>query len=130
MSARDEQRARTNIDYERLHVLVDKASPSPWTVKEDDDWGDVIVANECGHSMSWGDQVRFEMASGDKNTDPHLVALAPDMAHELLRLHRELTDLRELMSTHADYLRKDGHRIASNYAENHSRRLSRIMEGN
>lgn len=73
-----------SFDYDRLKELADNAPPGPWTVKED--WGEVIVANECGHEMSWGDQVRFKMEAGNKNFDPHLVALAPDMARELLHL--------------------------------------------
>ena len=52
-----------------------------------------------------------------------------DLARELLRLRRELTDLRGLMHTHAGYLRKDGHGIAADHAENHAYRLARIMQG-
>lgn len=116
------------IDYDRLKTLSDNASPSPWTVK-DDDYGEVIVANESGHSMTWGEQVRFEMYAGDKNIDPHLVALAPEMARELLRLRGELTELRDLMWTHAGYLRKDMFHTAADWTEDHALRLGRIMEG-
>ena len=117
-----------SIDYDRLRELADTASPGPWTAKRDE-WDEVIVANESGHAMSWGEQVRFEMEAGDINADPHLVALAPDMARELLRLRRELTDLRGLMKTHAWYLGRDGLRTASEYAYDHALRLTRILDG-
>lgn len=117
-----------SIDYDRLRELVDTASPNPWTVKRDE-WDEVIVANSCGHEMSWGDQVRFKMEAGDPNSDPHLVALAPDMARELLRLRREMTDLRGLMHTHAQYLNQDGLRTAADYAYDHALRLTRILDG-
>ena len=61
--------------------------------------------------------------------DLNLIALAPDMARELLRLRRELTDLRDLMFTHAGYLRKDGHDAAAYGAEGHAYRLNRIIQG-
>lgn len=118
-----------SIDYDRLRELADKASPGPWTVETDEDWGETIIANEAGHAMSWGEQVCFKMEAGNKNADPHLVALAPDMARELLRLRRELTDLRNLMHTNAGHLRKDGDAIAADWAENHALLLARILEG-
>lgn len=83
-----------SIDYALLRELADKASPGPWTAKRDE-WDEVIVANESGHAMSWGEQVRFEMEAGDINADPHLVALAPDMARELLRLRDEIAATRD-----------------------------------
>ena len=74
-----------SIDYDRLRKHLDKSSPGPWYATQDD-WGDIIIGNEEGHSMGWGDQVRFKFEAGDKTHDPALVALAPDMARELLRL--------------------------------------------
>lgn len=52
-----------------------------------------------------------------------------DLARELLRLRRELTDLRDLMWTNAGHLRKDGHAIAADWTENHALKLARIMQG-
>lgn len=117
-----------NIDYDRLKTLSDNASPSPWTVK-DDDYGEVIVANESGHSMTWGEQVRFEMYAGDKNIDPHLVALAPDMARELLRLLRELNGLRDTMREYARFLRKNDQRAAGHHIADFAQRLDQVIEG-
>lgn len=116
------------IDYDRLRELAGKAGPGPWTV-EINDWDEVIVANDSGHAMSWGEQVRFEMKGGNRNVEPHLIALAPDMARELLRLRRELTDLRARMLAHEGYLRRVGQNVAANYVRKHERRLAQIIQG-
>lgn len=71
-----------------------------------------------------GDEVRDQL---EAQWDMELAA--PDLARELLRLRRELTDLRDLMLTHAGYLRKDGHGVAADHAENHAYRLARIIQG-
>ena len=58
-----------------------------------------------------------------------LRAHAEPMARELLRLRRELADLRDLMYTHTGYLHRDGQRVAGYYANNHALRLNRIIQG-
>lgn len=83
----------TDLTTARLQRLLDGSSPGPWNVKNDDDWNETIVANECGHALTWGDQVRFKMEAGDTNTDPHLAALAPELAQELIRLRERIEDL-------------------------------------
>ena len=80
----------TDLTTARLQRLLDGSSPGPWTAKNDDDWNETIVANECGHALTWGDQVRFKMEAGDTNTDPHLAALAPELAEEVIRLRDAL----------------------------------------
>lgn len=79
-----------SIDYDRLEELVAGSSPGPWTVEVDEDFGETVIANKCGHERTWGDQVRFEMAAGNPKCDPQLVALAPVMARELLRIREIL----------------------------------------
>lgn len=116
-----------SIDYDRLQKILERATPGPWTVE--DDGYDIIVGDEEGHSLGWGDQVRFKFEAGDQTHDPALVALAPDLARELLRLRRELTDLRDLMSKHASYQRADGYGTAANWTRDHANRLARIMQG-
>lgn len=116
-----------SIDYDLLREILKRTTPGPWTVE--DDGYDIIVGDEEGHSLGWGDQVRFKFEAGDQTHDPALVALAPDLARELLRLRRELTDLRDLMYTHAGHLRKDGHDTAADWTENHALRLAQIMRG-
>lgn len=115
------------IDYDRLKELADKAGPGPWTVKED--WDEVIVANESGHAMSWGEQVRFKMEGGDKNVEPHLIALAPDMARELLRLRDGIKVIRDYCSGVARSARSAGiHTVANEmYAE--AKALTDLLEG-
>lgn len=97
------------IDYDRLRALADKASPGPWTVDIDEGWGTVIVANESGHELSWGDQVRFEMEAGQSKVDPHLVALAPELARELLRLRDEIKRTRDRVADELEHIPEELH---------------------
>lgn len=108
-----------SIDYDRLRELADKASPSPWGANNHGYMGGQAVYNANGVPLAF-------YVSGN---NAELVALAPDMARELLRLRRELTDLRDLMWTNAGHLRKDGHAIAADWTENHALRLAQIMKG-
>lgn len=58
----------------------------------------------------------------------HTVSLrlrAPDTARELIRLHDELTDLRDTMHAHAELLRGESRPVAADYAH----RLTRILNG-
>ena len=122
-----------SVDYDRLRELIDKVPPGPWEVK-------VEETSTCGDLIeglaAWGeaDDERvfgcgMEIEEDEELTNLALAALAPDMACELLRLRDELTDLRDLMYTHAGHLRKDGHRVAADHAENHAYRLAQIMQG-
>lgn len=52
-----------------------------------------------------------------------------EIVRELLRLRRELTDVRNLMKTHAWYLGRDGLRAASEYIDDYANRLTRVLEG-
>lgn len=71
-----------------------------------------------------GDEVRDQLEA-----QWEMELAAPDMARELLRLRRELTDLRDLMHTHAGFLHRDGQRTAADYAHNHAHRLTRLLNG-
>lgn len=123
-----------SIDYDRLRELLDEVSPGPWEVEtfeehpadcpevtklhlNSDDMQNIAVAE----ATNW--------YYGQADSNFRLMALAPDMARELLRLRRELTDLRDLMWTNAGHLRKDGHAIAADWTENHALRLAQIMKG-
>lgn len=107
------------IDYALLRSLEEYASPSPWRTDEHPYMDGQSVYNADGEKIA-------QHLSGN---NAELTVLAPVMARELLRLRRELTDLRDLMYTHAGYLRKDGHGVAADHAENHAYRLARIMQG-
>lgn len=117
-----------NIDYERLRELSDKASPRPWTVK-DDDCGEVIVANESGHTMTWGEQVRFEMYAGDKNVDPHLVALAPDMAVKLVQMNDGIARIHSELNTLAGMLAADGYHAQAKHVSECADALNELLNG-
>lgn len=71
-----------------------------------------------------GDEVRDQL---EAQWDMELAA--PDMARELLRLRRELTDLRDPMLAHEGYLRRVGQNVAANYVHKHERRLAQIIQG-
>ena len=122
------------IDYDRLRGLVDEASPGPWEVEEfEEQYADCpwvtkfYLGSEDMQSIAVGEATDRYYDQADSNFS--LIALAPDMARELLRLRRELTDLRDLMHTNAGYLRKNGHDIAANWNDTHAHRLDRIIEG-
>lgn len=82
------------LNANTVRELLDAAEPGQWTVE--DDGYDIIVGNAEGHRMGWGDQVRFKFEAGDEKHDPALVALAPELAADWLRMRDELTDFRNL----------------------------------
>lgn len=122
-----------SFDYDRLRELADTARPGPWEVKaeETSTCGDLIEGLaawiEADNELVFGRGMAME--EDEELTNLALAALAPDMARELLRLRRELTDLRDLMHTNAGHLRKDGHGVAAHWAEGHAHRLNRIIQG-
>lgn len=65
-----------SVDYERLQELLDEAAPGPW---EADD------AARCGCCTHVKAPTAL-VCTADTDDAP-LIALAPDMARELLRLH-------------------------------------------
>ena len=122
-----------SFDYDRLRELADTVRPGPWEVKAEE-------TSSCGDLIeglaAWVDADNervfgcgMEIEDEEELTNLALAALAPDMARELLRLRRELTDLRDLMWTNAVYLRKNGHDIAANWNHTHALRLAQIMQG-
>ena len=117
-----------SIDYDRLQELADEHTPGPWVRHPDQPRALCNLDTKflVHHEMVTN---RGMMTSAEDMANTELIALAPDMARELLRLRRELRDLRDLMYTHAGYLRKDGHGVAADHAENHAYRLARIMQG-
>lgn len=85
----------TDLSTETLKQLLDQSTPGPWTVKTDD-WDETIIANDVGHRMEWGDQVRFVFDAGKPKYDPQLVALAPPLLAEVIRMREALHDLSEV----------------------------------
>ena len=124
----------SRIDYDRLRELADKAPPGPWEVEQFEEQyagcpevTKFYLVSEDTQNIAVGEATERYYDQAENNFA--FMALAPDMARELLRQRRELVDLRDLMYTHAGYLRKDGHAIAADHAENYAYRLARIMQG-
>ena len=121
-----------SIDYDKLREWLDEATPGPWGVSSGvagvpEGWDEHWLMIRIGHNNF---PLRsLEPVEEEDYANFYLTALAPDMARELLRLRRELTDLRGLMKTHAWYLGRDGLRTAAEYAYDHALRLTRILDG-
>lgn len=71
-----------------------------------------------------GDEVRDQL---EAQWDMELAA--PDMARDLLRLRRELIELRDLMYTQAGNLGRNFQFTAADHAMGNARRLNRIIQG-
>ena len=121
------------IDYDRLRELADTARPGPWEVKaeETSDCGDLIEGLaawvEADNERVFG--CGMEIEEDKELTNLALAALAPDMAAELLRLRRELTNLRDLIWIHAGHQRAEGYSTPADWAEYYANRLHRIVQG-
>lgn len=116
------------IDYDRLRELADEHTPGPWVRHPDQPRALCNLDTKflVHHEMVTN---RGMEPSAEDVANTELIALAPDMARELLRLHRELVDLCALMVSHADSLHLDGHHYAAKHIFNHTNRFTRILEG-
>ena len=116
-----------SIDYDRLRELANEHTPGPWEQATRGQIGNrelrTIVA------LVGGDESGEQIGDCSLEADRELIALAPDMAHELLRLRRELTDLRDTMHTQAESLRNYGHRMSAANTEHHAFLLDLIIQG-
>lgn len=65
-----------SIDYDRLRALRDEATPGPWLCEKEENEYEVYVG-----TADFG-----VITEAVNETDGHLIALAPAMARELLRL--------------------------------------------
>ena len=122
-----------SIDYDRLRALLDETALGPWEVEQiDAQYADCPTSTMFyldGADMEIAVREAVDRNYGRVESSFALMALAPVMARELLRLRRELTDLRDLMQTHAQYLAQDGLRAAAEYAYDHALRLTRVLDG-
>ena len=75
-----------SIDYDRLRELADYSTPGPWRTDE----------HQYMYGQSVYEQGGLKVAQRLSGYNAELVALAPDMARELLRLHDEVEKLREM----------------------------------
>lgn len=81
-----------NIDYNRLRALLDEATPGPWRADK--------------HPYIDGQSVYeaegLEVAQHLSGYNAELVALAPDLARELIRLHDGIEVIRDRCATLAE----------------------------
>lgn len=122
------------IDYDRLRELVDETPPGPWEVEEfeeqyagcppvtkfylgSDDMQNIAVAEA---TERYYDQTRA-------NFD--LIALAPDMARELLRLHGGIEVIRDYCAGNARSARAAGMHTLANEMYATVKALAELLEG-
>lgn len=116
-----------SIDYdlleEQLHTTTGQEhSRAPWQVGNEDKDGFFDVRDTDYNVVAW----RMTRKEAE------LVALAPDMARELLRLHRELTDLRDEYARIATVCNCTDDPVGKTQAgtlQSASMRLARIIQG-
>lgn len=92
---------RLGKNTETIKNLLSQTTTGPWTV-QDNKWDETIVANESGHLMSRGEQVRFEFLAGNPEVDPQLAALARELAQEVTRLRAHVNGIACAMDTKAE----------------------------
>lgn len=126
-----------SIDYDRLWELAEKHSPAPWGVHQDN-----------GELGAYGDTTRFfvadngyaEIAQSEAVTlekhrqlqaDYELMALAPDMARELLRLRDGVKSVRDGMADlhHAGRVYRTKKTNATIPAHSIARHLTGLLKG-
>lgn len=106
----------TDLTTTHLQHLLDRATPGHWTVKENK-WDETIVGNSAGHARALGKQVRFLFEAGHPEADTELVALAPQLAGEVLWMRKQLASMRKAwLSVVNDSERMIGERILANHA--------------
>lgn len=123
-----------SFDYDRLRELTDEHTPGQWEVEQFEEQYAGCPPNTKFYLDSDDMQGIAVCEASDRyyeqaKTNFEFMALAPDMARELLRQRRELVDLCALMVSHADSLHLDGHYYAAKHIFNHANRLTRILEG-
>ena len=70
-----------------LKYLLDQATPGPWEAKNSD-----CITSEHGEVL-WNADQAVDWNRNDQ--DVHLAAAAPELAQEVLRMRKELTNLQE-----------------------------------
>lgn len=111
-----------SIDYDRLRELADEHTPGPWLCERDGDEYEFVIGTEDFGIIT----------EADNEVDGQLIALAPDMARELLRLRRELTDLRDEYARIATVCNCTDDPVGKTQAgtlQSASMRLSEILDG-
>ena len=113
-----------------LKALCERTPMGPWAAISDYPYISIVMANDPDEIHAPIVDI-VDSTTDEPEVEPthELIVLAPDMARELLRLRRELTDLRDRMNANADELNSRGYLYAADYAHHHAHRLARIIQG-
>ena len=105
-----------SIDYDRLRKLADEHTPGPWQCDVFEDGPEVYVET-ADHSI---------VADTTDAADGRLIALAPDMARELLALRDGVKQVADDLGANAEYAPNIPAQTAYTEAE---RLLTDLLEG-
>lgn len=107
-----------SIDYDRLRELVDAATPGPW--RADDE-----ALCECCTDVK---APAAHVCTADMDDAP-LIALAPDMARELLRLRDGVEVIRDHCETLAKRAKNAGIRTLAREMDTNAKALTALLNG-
>ena len=107
-----------SFDYDRLRELVDEATPGPWRAD------DVARCECCTHVEAPAASV----CTADMYDAP-LIALAPDMARELLCLRDGLVHIRSELDALAGLFAADGYYSQAAHVRECADRLTDLLNG-
>lgn len=109
-----------------LKALCKRTPMGPWAAISDYPYISIVMANDPDEIHAPIVDI-VDSTTDEPEVEPthELIALAPDLARELLRLRDELTDLRDTMHSHAELLRGESRLVAADYAH----RLTRVIQG-
>lgn len=105
-----------SIDYDRLRELLDETPPGPWLCERDGDEYEFVIG-----TADFG-----IITEVDNETDGRLIALAPDLAAELLRLRDGVEQM--VYQLDPTQLRKDAISHV-NVRYNLARKLDHLLKG-
>ena len=116
-----------SIDYDQLRELVDAATPGPWEQATRGQIGNrelrMIVA------FVGGDESGEQIGDSNLEADRELIALAPDMARELLHLHDGVEVIRDRCATLASRAQNAGIRTLAREMDINAKALTDLLNG-
>ena len=80
----------TDLTTTHLKCLLEQSTPGPWEA-EGDYYPDYITSKHG--KVLWNTDLAFDW--NQEEQDVYLAALAPQLAEEVIRMRKELTDLQE-----------------------------------
>lgn len=107
---------------EELQRLLDAATPGEWEPRSDPDWGFIDIH---GVQSQDGEPVCIDGTP----QDCIVLALAPALATEVIRLREAIADAKSRLDDYMDAYHKQGQFYTSARLRNVSKDLTRILEG-